>query len=672
MRKAILLLCRAVFFFLLVSCSRYPAGVERALKLAGDNRAELEKVLRHYSRHPEDSLKYRAACFLIENMTGHFSVDPEWNNSLLFIYDRHEAISEKWNWVKDAAWGREIDSLAEAHRNLYKTVSMSSIHQDIRSIKPDWLIENIELAFKAWQENLYTKNYGFDFFCEYLLPYRFMEGILLDDSRTVFYGRHAGIFNREYVSITAAVDSLLINYQDIIYSDNYGASIPVYNRAAVEKMRRVTCDNRTWFNALICASLGMAVSIDFMPAQGNRNGSHSFTTVVAGDSIHPFDPFYTETKWNLIEIYDNTTVDRFWGKFRLAKVYRHTFSINRSGPLFDPSAKNETLPLLFRNPRIRDVSHYYFDTASVVVPVPERTNVNGNRYAYLCVYKNRSLEPVQYGKIANGQVCFEGMGKDIVYMAAFMEADGPVPFGEPFYLDYDGRLHYFTVSDRKGALSVNAIRCQFNYDTHLRIFSPHWNTRILAVSENGTGKDTLHVFEKLDLWGNVIPVESAEKYRYIDLHLPSDTVALNELVFYTMDSGKERRIPDVKLVTPLSALDPSERVEMIGDNLSATGFRGVTTRSSSVIRFDLGAEYSLSKINYIPYTESMLREGSTYKLYYWDREWRSVDGKEGNEGFLTFENVPLGTIYRLEPQQDKGQKNAERIFFYEDGIVRWM
>jgi hypothetical protein len=36
--------------------------------MAGANRTELEKVLRLYSRHAEDSLKYRAACFLIENM----------------------------------------------------------------------------------------------------------------------------------------------------------------------------------------------------------------------------------------------------------------------------------------------------------------------------------------------------------------------------------------------------------------------------------------------------------------------------------------------------------------------------------------------------------------------------------------------------------------------------
>jgi len=38
-----------------ISCSRYPAGVEQSLRLAGDNRAELEKALEHYSEDPADS-----------------------------------------------------------------------------------------------------------------------------------------------------------------------------------------------------------------------------------------------------------------------------------------------------------------------------------------------------------------------------------------------------------------------------------------------------------------------------------------------------------------------------------------------------------------------------------------------------------------------------------------
>lgn len=42
------------------------------MELAGENRPELEAVLQHYSTDKADSLKYRAARFLIENLPLHY------------------------------------------------------------------------------------------------------------------------------------------------------------------------------------------------------------------------------------------------------------------------------------------------------------------------------------------------------------------------------------------------------------------------------------------------------------------------------------------------------------------------------------------------------------------------------------------------------------------------
>lgn len=54
-----------------ISCSRNER-LEYALDSAGENRAELEKVLKYYK---DDKLKYKAACFLIENMPYYFSYE---------------------------------------------------------------------------------------------------------------------------------------------------------------------------------------------------------------------------------------------------------------------------------------------------------------------------------------------------------------------------------------------------------------------------------------------------------------------------------------------------------------------------------------------------------------------------------------------------------------------
>ena len=51
--------------------------LEAALLSAKNNRKELEKVLCHYQKNPADSLKYKAACFLIENMPFYTYSDGE-------------------------------------------------------------------------------------------------------------------------------------------------------------------------------------------------------------------------------------------------------------------------------------------------------------------------------------------------------------------------------------------------------------------------------------------------------------------------------------------------------------------------------------------------------------------------------------------------------------------
>lgn len=56
--------------------------LEAALSQAGENRVELEKVLHRYQSNPSDSLKYRAACFLIENMPSYTYIKVScWNNT---------------------------------------------------------------------------------------------------------------------------------------------------------------------------------------------------------------------------------------------------------------------------------------------------------------------------------------------------------------------------------------------------------------------------------------------------------------------------------------------------------------------------------------------------------------------------------------------------------------
>ena len=79
---------RLIFYLLLVillySCREATSRLEQTLQLAGDNKLELQKVLDHYA---SDSLKLKAAIFLIENMPGHYSLDGPYLRQLQRVID---------------------------------------------------------------------------------------------------------------------------------------------------------------------------------------------------------------------------------------------------------------------------------------------------------------------------------------------------------------------------------------------------------------------------------------------------------------------------------------------------------------------------------------------------------------------------------------------------------
>jgi hypothetical protein len=140
----------------LFSCSTpYSNELETVLKQAGKNRRELEKVLKHYSREPADSLKWRAAEFLIVNMPGKYSeyYDAPWNDVATVCL----------RWTSSSDRQKVLDT--------YRTGEPVR-REDINCITAEYLINNIELAFKVWQERPWGKQILFDVFCEEILPYR--------------------------------------------------------------------------------------------------------------------------------------------------------------------------------------------------------------------------------------------------------------------------------------------------------------------------------------------------------------------------------------------------------------------------------------------------------------------------------------------------------------------
>ena len=127
------LLSIACCLCLLVACQKSDR-LQVALTHAGENRMELEKVLHYYEG---DTLKPRAARFLIENMPYHFSVmetmvSPEGKEYYPGItrFDGKESVK------------RHCDSLFAVGYRVRKQHVF-----DIHTLTADYLIDQIDLAF---------------------------------------------------------------------------------------------------------------------------------------------------------------------------------------------------------------------------------------------------------------------------------------------------------------------------------------------------------------------------------------------------------------------------------------------------------------------------------------------------------------------------------------------
>lgn len=152
-----------------ISCDR---RLNDALDMAGANREELEKVLRHYE-NDEDTLKYSAAKFLIENMPYHYSYRGACLDSLDKAYLVMSGAAKEFRDSVFAARTGNIDLTS-------KTLSL-----DILSLSAEQLITAIDDACEVWHKVNWSKEYSSDLFFDYVLPYRLLNEQMSDWRTTV-------------------------------------------------------------------------------------------------------------------------------------------------------------------------------------------------------------------------------------------------------------------------------------------------------------------------------------------------------------------------------------------------------------------------------------------------------------------------------------------------------
>lgn len=391
-------------------------NLETALIQAGDNRAELEKVLNHYA---VDSLKYKAACFLIENMPYHYYYTGEKVN-----YEK-----QFFKMLHETALSPEViaDSLNRGRMN--EQFGRTELKYDIREVDSVYLVHNIDWAFKVWREQPWGKKVSFENFCEYVLPYRVGDECPVE-WRERLYDKYNSLLDSirlkpESVFPWIVADALLDSLKKrsprfVSYSYAKHSAGP-----EIADWLSGNCEDLADAFTYICRSLGIPSGCDEMLMRGDNNVPH-YWNFVPDDHC---DAFFCSL------LYPGPLIQSHTYDAPRGKVYRRMFSINRD-MMKMMSQPPEKIHPTFRYPLMLDVTDIYSDCEQTICIPESRFLIRPERdeLIYLCLPSHMEWVPVAVSKYRNGQVSFENVDGNAVFCLSSYRDKQLVPMTVPFGL----------------------------------------------------------------------------------------------------------------------------------------------------------------------------------------------------------------------------------------------
>lgn len=399
--------------------------LERALKLSGKNRVELESVLDHYRN---DSLKLESARFLNRNMPFHFS------NEEFYISPKGE------KYRPDLSLFRNKDEVARHCDSLVRigyTISKSKVF-DIKTLSSSFLIGNIELAFKVW-EKPWARQISFDDFCRYILPYRAQteEVSLL---RKELMERFTPILDSANVK-TPLEACKLLNEQlkKVVRYGETGLSF----YPTIDETYRIgysQCDGMANLGAFIMRAAGIPVAVDFT-IWNKMDLGHSWCVVLDRNRFYSFGPGedQPEVHAKLFAQYRHR---------RPAKVYRSRFDAANSRAIADDGYRT-----FLKNPLFYDVTDEYLDRPiRIEIPVDPQVSPPAGKSAtaYLCTYNFYSWKPISVGTRSKQAFTFNKVvGDNIFIVMDSPDGTNLRVLTPPFYVGINGDVSMLIPSLQK-------------------------------------------------------------------------------------------------------------------------------------------------------------------------------------------------------------------------------
>lgn len=652
--------------FLLLSCSRYPRDVENALQQSGENRDNLIAVLEHF-RNNENQLKYKAACFLIANMPYHKSlmkidVAPEYEiyfNSIDSILRQFpEAIHD--NNLKQ--------ELAARYDNL-PNITVSNGNHDIKTVTSTYLVDCIEEAFNRWETSPLLQKMEFDEFKEYILPYRVVNEPLPPMKQKLYDLTNDCILSRGLIDIHMPIEqykqhalaqkSMNRFIKTDTHTGIYDIYLPVF-AADCGNLAATTCN--------IFRACGIPVVYEFTPQWTDRSNRHYWCASPDGSGkFKPYTPPYN----NLMEDWELSIK-------HAGKIYRATYEANKNTPYFLKS-DNETIPEIFDNPCIADVTDNYHQCYDIELPVPDE--VGKNKLAYLAFFNIYGLNPVAWGKISGQSAKFEKVPLNMVFFPVYISSnDGkPVQFNKPFVIkktSSDETAIDFITCNFDSLISMHLLR-KFPHKPHLVKYRENLNGALILASNHEKGRyDTLyHIPATPKPYWQRYTFANNNKYRYYKIATADGSPV--EIAEYEWLC--DRKTINGEAPNPLPILKHPEEihiekfVKISGQpmrsgplRMNATDEDLNTYAESPWVGTCFNQPVCITGLQLYPRNaRNGIEHGNEYALmYFHDGKWVEHCRIKATYEFLDIDNVPGSTIYLL---RNLTSGKEELPFFYHEG-----
>lgn len=386
--------------------AQYPVAVETVLKKAGTNRVELEKALQ-YSNKTGDFLKIKAMQFLIANMDIHTSSSYYWEDTTGKKMDYNELDYTDFTQAQTA-----FEAIKEKNPDIKpKPV----IYKDIETIKGDYLIQNLEKAFTAWQSSK-IKTTSFADFCEYILPYRVsIEPV--QNWRDSYADKYQWISEKLSSQGLKQTLGYIKDDYDSWFTNNWKESrtepLPRLGSLQLLFRKQGGCSDIANMSVFTMRSQGIAAAVNIIPFWATSTEGHYTNTFFDENSEVLHCDYGTK------EFRNNLPREP-------AKVIRQTYSKNPSTLASFEDVNNIPKGFLQLQNYI-DVTPEYWETMDVKCSL--YPNTNPSKIVYATTFNGLSWRPFWWAKVENNNAVFTSLCKRTVIIPQYYKDGKLIPAG---------------------------------------------------------------------------------------------------------------------------------------------------------------------------------------------------------------------------------------------------